>query len=439
MTKIHVFSKLWFVYNFASCLFTFIKSISFSGKEERVCEEGGWSGDPPKCVYTKCPDLATVENADVTIIGDKPNYLGSKVIYTCKEGHKATGSLSRECLEGGRWSGSTPKCEFVDCGNAPSVTNARSTLLDSRTTFGASVEYKCDKDYIPVGDTIKKCEAEGHWSRSILTCDIIECPEPKAPSGGRVHTYPITPLATRKINREIHSQIEYSCLPGHVLEGDSIVTCTDTGSWSSRAPSCRYVDCGRVPKLPERSSDVRYLNGSTHLNSVIQYTCGRSHSILGNEMRTCLSNGKWSGQTPSCSEIRCTLPPKPNNTIVSVSSTERLHGTSVIRSKFSEDVAYRVGSTLKYRCERGHILYTPGSTREERVVTRRCTTSGEWTGDTPVCRFVDCGPPEIVQNAEYELQITNATFYGSVVTYSCNDHFKLEGKPKTKKDNYFSC
>jgi len=50
------------------------------------------------------------------------------------------------------------------------------------------------------------------------------------------------------------------------------------------------------------------------------------------------------------------LPPRPNNTIVSVSSTERLHGTSVLRSKLSASATYRVGSTLKYRCERGYIL-----------------------------------------------------------------------------------
>ena len=358
-------------------------------------------------------------------MGEKPNYLGSKVIYTCKEGHKASGSLSRECLQGGRWSGSVPKCEFLDCGNPPFVSNAKFTLEDGRTTFGATVQYKCNSDYIPVGDTMKKCEAEGEWSRSVLTCDIIECPEPRAPSGGRVHSFPVTPLITKKIHREIHSQIEYSCLPGHVLEGQSTVTCTSSGLWSSRAPSCRYVDCGRVPDLD--SGNVHYVNGTTHLDSVIRYSCGRSHSILGIGERTCLANGQWSGNVPSCSEIRCSLPPKPNNTIVSVSGSERLHGTSVIRSKLSEVISYRVGSTLKYRCERGYILKKTAS--GGRAVTRRCTTSGEWTGDTPTCTFVDCGSPELVQNGVFQLQTNNATYYGSVVTYVCNDHFKLEGKP----------
>ena len=84
-----------------------------AGKDERICEENGWSGAPPECVYTKCPELDPVDNADVTIIGDRANYLGSKISYKCKEGHKASGSLSRECLQGGLWSGSPPRCEFL--------------------------------------------------------------------------------------------------------------------------------------------------------------------------------------------------------------------------------------------------------------------------------------------------------------------------------------
>ena len=121
---------------------------------------------------------------------------------------------------------------------------------------------------------------------------------------------------------------------------------------------------------------------------------------------------------------------------MSVSSTERLHGTSVIRSKFSEVNSYRVGATLKYRCERGFILKSTEDKQNLRVMTRRCTTSGGWTGDTPFCTFVDCGSPEIVQNSEYQLQTNNATYFGSVVTYHCNPHFKLEGKPKI---SYYIC
>ena len=43
------------------------------------------------------------------------------MVYECEEGHMPSGSLSRECLEGGRWSGSPPKCTYVDCGDPPEL------------------------------------------------------------------------------------------------------------------------------------------------------------------------------------------------------------------------------------------------------------------------------------------------------------------------------
>ena len=65
---------------------------------------------------------------------------------------------------------------------------------------------------------------------------------------------------------------------------------------------------------------ISYVNGSTHLGSVARYACHRSHSLAaGDAERACLAGGEWSGLPPSCSEIRCSLPPRPNNTIISVS------------------------------------------------------------------------------------------------------------------------
>ena len=100
----------------------------------------------------------------------------------------------------------------------------------------------------------------------------------------------------------------------------------------------------------------------------------------------------------------------------------------MIRSKLSTAASYRVGSTLKYRCERGFLLeMEDGSGEVARVMTRRCTTSGRWTGSTPSCKFVDCGQPEVPENGDVGLQ-NNGTYYGSVAFYKCDNHFNLDGK-----------
>ena len=201
--------------------------------------------------------------------------------------------------------------------------------------------------------------------------------------------------------------------------------------WSSRAPTCRYVECPRIRK-PQQG--VAFLvNGTAHIGSLVRYSCDRSHTLVGLEERACLPTGQWSGEAPICSEIRCKLPPRPNNTVVSVSSTERLHGTSVLRSRLSMKINYRVGSTLKYRCERGYILqvHEKFQSQQIRVATRRCTTTGEWTGSQPTCKYVNCGMPPKVENSEYTLPNGNGTSFGAVVTYKCDDHFNLDGKTKT--------
>jgi hypothetical protein len=47
-------------------------------------------------------------------------------------------------------------------------------------------------------------------------------------------------------------------------------------------------------------------------------------------------------------------------------------------------------------------------------------------GGEPTCKFVDCGLPEAVVDGHFVLS-NNATSFGSVVTYACNDHFRMEG------------
>jgi CUB/sushi domain-containing protein len=109
--------------------------------------------------------------------------------------------------------------------------------------------------------------------------------------------------------------------------------------------------------------------------------------------------------------------------ISSGSSIERLHGTTVIRDRLTS-ASYPVGSQLKYRCERGHVL-----DGRRRVVNRVCTKNGDWTGKEPSCTHVDCGMPDLVDNGEFRLQ-NNATAFGSMVFYECEVGWKLEGFDK---------
>ena len=383
------------------------------GDEGRVCKKAGWTGSAPTCEYTKCQVPTAVENSDLKEIAGEAgrNRLGAKVIYTCRPGHVARGSLSRECLLGGEWSGSEPSCDFVDCGNPKDLPNGDFEMLDRRTTYDAEVTYKCSDDYKVVGETKIRCEANGRWTRAKIKCEIIKCRPPRQPSGGRVSGY----------NYEVHRKVEYSCMPGHRLKGDPVLQCLRSGVWSSEPPKCSYTDCQKI--RPIKGGHVTYVNETTHLDSVVHFSCDKSFSLGGAKEATCQDTGTWSARSPSCSEIRCILPSKPNNTIVSINSgtsIERLHGTTIIRNRLSS-ASYPVGSELKYRCERGHVL--KGG---KRVINRVCTTEGTWTNTEPNCTHVDCGMPDLVDNGQFKLQ-NNITAYGSMVFYECEVGWKLEG------------
>ncbi len=61
-----------------------------------------------------CPDLEPVTNGIVTYSVDMVapfRDVGTVATYSCEEGFGLIGLESRECLEGGVWSGETPTCE----------------------------------------------------------------------------------------------------------------------------------------------------------------------------------------------------------------------------------------------------------------------------------------------------------------------------------------
>ena len=57
-----------------------------------------------------------------------------------------------------------------------------------------------------------------------------------------------------------------------------------------------HVDCGD-PGIPA-NGDASYEN--TTLDSTVTYSCNSSYVLCGDDTRTCLPNGAWSGAMPSC-------------------------------------------------------------------------------------------------------------------------------------------
>lgn len=374
----------------------------------RKCSEGGvWSGAPPQCLFDWCPDPPNISGGVVSVSGKRT---GSKATYTCQAGYIIFGQQELTCSIGGEWSGKPPVCKYIDCGAPPNIDNGQYVLINDTTIYGSIVEYKCNEDYWMDQSSRRRqtCTREGKWSFDPPSCELIICNEPDIPPGGYVVGYDFN----------VHSKIEFHCETGHLLRGQSILECTSQGEWTGNPPACDYIDCGKVAQL--QNGSINYINGSTHLDSEVTYSCSKNYKLVGPSVRKCLETQKWSAVQPKCEEIRCPEPVLPGHSVISVTGNDRVYGRTLIRTSNDamSTTTYKIGALVKFRCERGYkIIGDPLST---------CEDNGHWGGEIPQCIFVDCGVPDKIEHGHFML-VSNVTYYGAAVLYECEANYELEG------------
>ncbi|KAK5642830.1 hypothetical protein RI129_008997 [Pyrocoelia pectoralis] len=316
--------------------------------------------------------------------------VGSKIEYECPTGHVLLGDATRNCDKEGFWSGMAPSCKYVECGGLPDLEHGTVVMADNRTTYGAKAVYSCHENYTLLGRETRHCEENETWSDSTPKCLFDYCPNPPNISGGTV-----------KISgHRAGDTAIYTCEPGFIIYGQSVLSCALGGEWMGKAPTCKYVDCGTPPAIDNGKYDL--VNGTTSVDSLIEYFCNQDYWLDGQKKQICTRDGKWSADAPSCELITCDEPEVPA-------------GSYVVGYDFN------IHSSIEYHCEVGHVLHGDA--------VRECTGNGEWSGAMPTCEYIDCGkvPTLLYGNVEY----TNATTYvGSGLQYSCARSYRLTGVPK---------
>lgn len=172
--------------------------------------------------------------------------------------------------------------------------------------------------------------------------------------------------------------------------------------------------------------------------SQVSYECTPGNRLSGHRVRFCGPDGRWTGTSPKCEEIRCDAPGLPANGSAIYIGNDR---------SFKEQ-SFSVGVTVQYECDYGHVVKGSWS-------SRLCQANGEWSGEPPVCKFVDCGTPPSIENGNYILKHPPAgsasgsatpvevarrsdgpgqsqtggtfTYYGTIAHYSCDANFRLQG------------
>ncbi|KAF7487688.1 Sushi, von Willebrand factor type A, EGF and pentraxin domain-containing protein 1 [Sarcoptes scabiei] len=388
--------KVSFIHTYfnASARYSCQNNYALIGAETRYClGNGSWSHPEPKCYYGLCSHPPEIDNGIVHITNQSVNGIAT---YICNLGFVLVGNSKLTCQIGGTWSSMAPQCKFIDCRLPLELNNGYYKLINKTTYFESIISYECEPNYYLIGNKTRSCTEFGTWSGLEPRCEMINCGPPKKLPGVRYIGDYFT----------VNSELTFECESGHQwIDGSRTRVCQENGQWNGNDTVCKYVECGRVQ--PIWKGEIIYVNLTTHLGSVINYSCGTGYKIVGDKARTCQEDGRWSGNKAKCEEIRCPPPEIPKNSSVVYNGNDR---------SFSD--SFKVGSTVQYRCSLGHIV--------QGQSLRTCETTGHWSDAPPICVYIDCGLPSPLSNAKWLLS-GNTTHYGSTVEYECNNNYKLNG------------
>ncbi|KAB0371474.1 hypothetical protein FD755_016412 [Muntiacus reevesi] len=355
------------------------------GSSVLICQPNGqWDKPLPECIMIDCGHPGVPPNA--VLSGEKYTF-GSTVHYSCTGKRTLLGQSSRTCQLNGHWSGSQPHCSgdaTGTCGDPGTPGHGSRQESDFRTK--SSVRFACDTGYILHGSEERTCLSNGSWTGRQPECKAVQCGNPGTTANGKVFRIDGTTFS---------SSVIYSCVEGYILSGPSVRQCTANGTWSGTLPNCTIISCGD-PGIP--ANGLRY--GDDYVvGQNVSYMCqpGYTMELNGSRIRTCTTNGTWSGVMPTCRAVTCPTPPQISN--------GRLEGTN-----------FDWGFSISYICSPGYELSFPA------VLT--CVGNGTWSGEVPQCLPKFCGDPGIPAQGKRD---GKSFIYQSEVSFSCNSPFILVG------------
>uniref|UniRef100_A0A5F5PTD3 Seizure related 6 homolog like n=1 Tax=Equus caballus TaxID=9796 RepID=A0A5F5PTD3_HORSE len=132
------------------------------------------------------------------------------------------------------------------CSDLPEIQNGWKTTSHTELVRGARITYQCDPGYDIVGSDTLTCQWDLSWSSDPPFCEkIMYCTDPgEVDHSTRLISDPVLLVGTT---------IQYTCNPGFVLEGSSLLTCysreTGTPIWTSRLPHCVLAEAAAETSL----------------------------------------------------------------------------------------------------------------------------------------------------------------------------------------------
>ncbi|XP_009460853.1 PREDICTED: P-selectin [Nipponia nippon] len=358
----------------STCAFSCQTGFVLMGSESRECTATGtWTGDAPHCEAIKCSALATPRMGQAAcshLHGDFA--FGSTCAFSCQTGFVLMGPESRKCMATGTWTGDTPRCKAIACPvlSAPDRGELNCSHLHGNFAFGSTCAFSCQMGFALMGPERRECTATGTWTGDTPRCEAIACPVLSAPDQGQLN------CSHLHGDFAFGSTCAFSCQTGFVLMGSESRECTATGTWTGDAPHCEAIKCSALATPRMGQAACSHLHGDFAFGSTCAFSCQTGFVLMGPESRKCMATGTWTGDTPRCKAISCSVLDPPSRGQLNCS---HMHGN------------FTYNSTCTFSCEDGLVRMG--------AEVLRCAATGNWTRHPPVC--AEDGAPFLKQVLAY--------------------------------------
>ncbi|PVD22132.1 hypothetical protein C0Q70_17937 [Pomacea canaliculata] len=277
-----------------------------------------WVPSPPSCNPVTCPPLKAPAYGSISpntcLTSSSPS--GSSCSFSCQNGFRLTsGSPNVTCTSSGQWGGSgrMPVCEDVQpptitCPGNVTVTAASATTTAQATWAAPTVQDNAGKDQVVVTSSVTSgvTLSEGQHSVVVRATDragftascsffvvvsVLRCPKMQLPANAV--------LLTPNCQNLLGSTCTVTCRTGYSLSGSSVITCSLNGAQAVWGTLPVSVTCQKPP--PPLNGVVAGCSGVLTVGSTCTQACNSGYVLVsGNAVRSCLSDGTWSGAVATC-------------------------------------------------------------------------------------------------------------------------------------------
>ncbi|XP_060602368.1 sushi, von Willebrand factor type A, EGF and pentraxin domain-containing protein 1-like [Ruditapes philippinarum] len=400
--------------------------FTLEGPESVYCRSYyKWSDKAiPRC--RGCPYPGHLVNGYYTDSKGLPFNDGDKAVNEiltahCDQGFMLLGNHFIACKLLVYWPITAPKCVDASCQPPNIKSNGKYVFPNGSDTssykfrIGQKLLLMCKKGYYSSSDkNYITCNVRGIRSIGIdFGCKLIKCEKPKHIENGSYlvvsnsgnHSYAGNPVP-------YGTSIYVSCQEGFFKAGNTMLECTETGTWSGEKPNCTQIIC----KIPHSIANGGYQLNQSRISALTTFTykekvfvhCNKGYELRTDPYRTCIMANVWSGETPICEKIVC---PKP----ISALNLTYLDEKGIVRTQ--SRIVYN--AKIFFQCQIGYNL-TVGT------ATRMCTATGNLTGINSLCVPVACTKPEVTSCGHFMQSNTTQILwerefsYNSTLLFVCN-------------------